>query len=50
VISHSIKIELSIDEILLIMYFIRTSIPDNKNKEIVASKLYDRLDKIIAGI
>jgi hypothetical protein len=47
--NKNVKIELSIDEILLIMYLIRNAILDGKNKEVIAAELYDRLDKIISG-
>jgi hypothetical protein len=50
--SHTkdkVKIEVSVDELLLIMFCIRTAVLTGINADI-AAVLYERLDKIASGI
>ena len=46
---NKIKLELTIDELLVIMFCMRNSLLTGKNADLAAN-LYDRLDKIISGI
>jgi hypothetical protein len=47
--NHKIKLELTIDELILIMFCIRNSILSERNADLAAI-LYERLDKVISGI